>query len=101
MVAGTFYHTNATDLRGQILHNSASGSEPAASVRVDLFIWDRGQWVNWSYAITGQDGFYYFVNIQPGATFCVQVNGKFYPDNAVVVQTKAPHDYQDIPRIAT
>jgi hypothetical protein len=102
VLASIFLHANATNLRGRILHSSPGGPLPAAGVRVDLFIWDRGQWVPWSYAITGDDGFYYFANIQPGATFCVQVAGRFYPDNTPpVTKDTGPHEYQDIACIVT
>ena len=98
---GIFYHANATNLRGQVVHNFQNGTSPAAGIRVDLYIWKGGQWVDWSYAITGNDGFYYFVNLQPGATFCIQVAGKFYPPDALTISNITPPNYQDIPPITT
>jgi hypothetical protein len=75
-----------------------AGATPgeAAGIRVDLFVWNGQQWVNWSYAITGDDGFYYFVNVQPGATFCIQVGGKYYPPHPEKISDTAPPNYQDI-----
>lgn len=93
---GIFCHANATNLRGQILHNFQHGASPAAGIRVDLFIWNGQQWVNWSYAITGDDGFYYFVNVQPGANFCIQVGGKYYTPHPEKISDTAPPNYQDI-----
>ena len=90
--------TNATNLRGQLVRNVNGTYLPLPGVRVELMIFDGREWVLFSYAITGNDGFYFFMNFRPGITFCVRVFGYYYPPQPMV---SADVYYQDIPPIAT
>jgi hypothetical protein len=91
----------ATNLRGRVLRYDPSTKNytPLINTRVEIHTWDGKNWVQSAYAMTGKDGFYYFVNLHPGAQFKVQVLGKFYPPQPLFTQNlQSPH-YQDIPQI--
>jgi hypothetical protein len=93
----------ATNLRGQIVRYADGRYYPLANVRVDFMLWN-GRTQKWevnSYAVTGADGFYYFMNFQPGITFCISVLGRFYPPKPLVTQSLPPNSYQDVPVIST
>jgi hypothetical protein len=92
---------NATNIRGQLVRNIGGKYQPLSNVRVDLMVWNGRAWSIYSYAITGQDGFYYFINFPPGLTFCVSVMGHYYPNQPLMVQSLAPQYYQDVPAIST
>ena len=94
-----YLYGGATNLRGQILQGSVNGAKPAANVKVDLYIWNEGQWVNWAYAITDKDGFYYFLNFDKDKTFYIAVNGKFYPPKPLTILDIQPPQYQDVPTV--
>src|ERR1700688_4918424 len=70
---------NATTIRGKLLRANTSGTMPLSGVRVDLMIWNGQTWVDKAFAITGNDGFYYFVNFQPGQLFKLKILDRFYP----------------------
>jgi hypothetical protein len=72
---------NATNLRGQVVRYNPNTRTyyVLAGVRVDLIIWNGNQWVDVSYTVTGQDGFYYFINVYPGYAFRVQVFNNLFP----------------------
>ena len=91
----------ATNLRGQIVRYSAGRYYPLANVRVDFMVWNGRAWELNSYAITGADGFYYFMNFQPGLTFCISVLGRYYPPQPLVIQNLPSNYYQDVPVIST
>ncbi len=93
----------ATNLRGQLVrYNPNYGNYfPLPGVRVDLMVWNGVQWIDLSYAVTGNDGFYYFVNIQPGATFQIAVFGQFKLGQPMSVGQIAPPYFEDIPVINT
>jgi hypothetical protein len=95
--------TSATNLRGQVVrYDSYTGRYyPLAGVRVDFWIYNGAQWIDLSYAVTGQDGFYYFINIAPGYAFRVQVFNVFYPAQPLTIMNISPPYYQDIPLITT
>ncbi len=90
---------SATNLRGQLLHRDAGGSQPLAGVRVDLMIWNGTQWVDMAFAITDTHGFYYFLNYDPNKKFFVSVAGKYYPPQPITILNIEPPQYQDIPAI--
>jgi len=80
-----FGRADATNLRGQVVRNVGGRYVPLANTRVDLMFWNGSQWVSTSYAITGADGFYYFMNLQPATRFCIMVLGHYYPPQASVI----------------
>lgn len=94
---------NATNLRGQVVRYNANTRTNYAlgGVRVDLIVWNGNQWVDISYAITGQDGFYYFINVSPGSVFRVQVFNNLFPAQPITVIPVNPPYYQDIPWVIT
>lgn len=95
---------SATNLRGQIVrYNPGNGTYYAlAGIRVDIMIWNGQQWINSAYAITDNNGFYFFLNYAPGATFCISVFGRYYPpQQPLQILNYAPQYYQDIPVIST
>jgi len=94
---------NATNLRGQVVrYNPNTGTYyPLGGVRVDLIIWNGSQWIDLSYAVTGQDGFYYFINVYPGYAFRVQVFNNLFPAQPLTVLQVNPPYYQDIPWVIT
>jgi hypothetical protein len=91
---------HATNIRGQIVRYVNGRYYPLPNVRVDFMVWNGQAWVLSAYAITGADGFYYFINFAPGVTFCVSVLGRFYPLKPLITQNLAPQFYQDVPVIA-
>ncbi|MEO8962386.1 MAG: hypothetical protein ABI325_10915 [Ginsengibacter sp.] len=97
-----FGEVSATNLRGQVVrYDSYSGRYyPLAGVRVDFWIFN-GKWVDMSYAISGSDGFYYFMNVSPGYSFRVQVFNVFYPQQPLTLLNILPPNFQDIPFVAT
>jgi hypothetical protein len=92
---------NATNLRGQIVRNIGGTYQPLPATRVDLMVWSNNKWTSYSYAITGADGFYYFNNFPPGATFCLLVLGHYYPPKPLQILNIPPPQYQDLPVIST
>jgi hypothetical protein len=99
-----FQAAGATNLRGRILTNG--GQYPMANIRVDLMIFNPNmrQWQDVSFAVTGADGFYYFLNFFPNQLFYVSVAGRFYPpqQNPLVILAINPEEppyYEDIPAI--
>jgi hypothetical protein len=96
-----FGNANATNIRGRLLRTTQQGPIPLAGVRVDLMIWNGQVWVNSSFAITGGDGFYYFLNFPPGGTFCIKVFDRFYPPRPMVIMDYQPPFYEDVPAIFT
>ena len=93
----------ATNIRGQVVRNIKGRYYPLANVRVDFMLWNRQErrWQVNSYAITGADGFYYFVNFQPGMTFCISILGHYYPPQPLITQNLPSYSYQDLPVIST
>jgi hypothetical protein len=91
----------ATNLRGRVLRFDpvAKTYNPLVNARVDITVWNGTKWVETGYAMTGKDGFYYFVNFSPGAQFRVKVLGKSYPPQALFIQNILPPYYQEIPQI--
>ena len=91
----------ATNLRGRVLRFDPVTKSyfPLVNARIDFWTWNGVQWVNAAYAVTGNDGFYYFVNFYPGVQFRIQVLGKFYPPQPLFIQNILPPYYQDIPQI--
>ena len=94
----------ATNLRGRILTNG--GQMPLGNIRVDLMIFNPNirQWQDVSYAITGADGFYYFLNFFPNQLFYISVAGRFYPPQQnplviIAIDPTLPPYYEDIPPI--
>jgi len=96
-----YERAKATNLRGQLVRNIGGTYRPLANVRVDFMVWNGTGWAPYSYAITGGDGFYYFLNFSPGLKFCVAVLGHYYPNQPLTIQNLSPQFYQDIPAIAT
>ncbi len=96
----TYKAANATNLRGQVVHNVSGKYYPLANTRVNFMVWDNQQWVFRAYAITGNDGFYFFANFTPGLVFCIQVMGGYYPPAPLTVQNLPTNSYQDIPVIS-
>jgi len=92
---------SATNLRGEIMRQGNSGPFPLANTRVDLMIWNGQQWIDASFAITGADGFYYFVNFSPGTLFFIKVFERFYPPQPLTILNILPPYYQDLPIIYT
>lgn len=97
------HHCIATNLQGQVLRlNPQTGSYfPLVGVRVDLWIFNGQQWVDLSYAVTGANGSYLFVNVPPGLSFRMQVFGNFFPAQALVVMNVYPPYVQTVPSIIT
>lgn len=91
----------ATNIRGQVVRNTNGTFRPLPNVKVELMIWDGRQWNVKSYTITGGDGFYFFVNVSPGLTFCLRVMGHYYPYRPLTVQNVSSSSYQDLPVIST
>lgn len=92
---------SATNLRGRLMRTVGGKSTPLAQTRVELLFWNGTGYDNKGYAITDNDGFYFFVNISPGQKFCVLVLGRYYPAAPLVVQGIAMPNYQDLPLIIT
>jgi hypothetical protein len=90
-----------TNLRGRILHKDPNGANPIPNMRVDLYMWNGSEWVDWAFAITDKDGYYYFLNYDKDKRFYVSVLGKYYPPQPLTVQNIQPPLYQDIPTITT
>jgi hypothetical protein len=90
----------ATNLRGQIVHSVGGQYSPMPGTRVDLVTWNGRAWVSYSYAITGADGFYYFMNFPPGLRFLLLVAGHYYPPQSITILTLPANAYQDMPVIA-
>jgi hypothetical protein len=90
----------ATNLRGQIVHNVSGGYTPAPGTRVDLVTWNGTAWTSYSYAVTGTDGYYYFMNFPPGLKFLLLVGGHYYPLQPLVIATLPGNSYQDMPVIS-
>lgn len=91
-----------TNLRGQLVRNINGVYYPLGGVRVDLMVWNGQSWIDASYAITGNDGFYFFINCAPNTIFCISVFGHYYPpQQPLTIQNLAPQYYQDIPVIST
>jgi len=93
----------ATNLRGQIVRYNPNTRSyfPLGRVRADLWIWNGVQWLPVAYYITGDDGFYYFLNLIPGTIFKIQVFNNFFPPQPLTVFGINPPYYQDIPWIIT
>jgi hypothetical protein len=104
MVFMIFFCKNAiaTNLRGQIIrYNPSYGQNfPLPGVRVDLYIRNGNQWIDLSYAITGNDGSYFFYNVQPGATFQIVIFGNFKLSQPMGVQAINPPYFENIPVIS-
>lgn len=92
----------ATNLRGQVVRNAGGSFVPLAQVRVDIMVMSGGQWTVSATAITGSDGFYFFLNFPAGQTFCLSVLGHFYPVNSPLISlpVTAP-GFQELPVIST
>ena len=90
----------ATNLRGQVVRNVNGYYYPLAGVRVELMVYDGRAWQLGSYAFTGPDGFYFFINFNPGITFAIRINGYYFPPQPLVIQNILPPFYQDIPVIS-
>jgi hypothetical protein len=92
---------NATNLRGQVLrYNPNYGTSFALpGVRVDLMIWNGNQWIDAAYYVTGNDGFYFFFNVQPGYVFQIMVFSRFAFAQTQEVGSVNPPYFQDIPLI--
>ena len=87
-----------TNLRGQIVQ--ISGGHPLANIRVDLETWNGKAWVSYSYAVTGADGYYYFMNFPQGLNFLLLVSGRYYPTSALTIGTVPAGTYQQLPVIS-
>jgi len=96
-------NVNATNLRGQIVRYNPSYGQyfPLTGVRVDLMVWNGAQWIDLAYSVTGNDGFYYFVNLPPGGTFQIAVFGQFKLSQPMIIGQFNPPYYEDIPVINT
>ena len=93
---------NATNIRGRLLRNNQYGVPMTlGGIRVDIIIWNGNQWISAAYAITGSDGFYYFLNFAPGVSFYIKVFGTFYPSQPLMIQRIVPPYYQDVSPIYT
>jgi hypothetical protein len=92
---------HATNLRGQIVRYDPNyGSNFAVpGVRVDLMVWNGAQWIPLGYSVTGNDGLYYFFNVQPNATFQIVVFGQFRLGQPMGVANINPPFFEDIPVI--
>ncbi|MDB4921823.1 hypothetical protein [Mucilaginibacter sp.] len=93
----------ATNLRGQIVRYNPDYGRffPLPGVRVDLMVWNGTQWIDLAYSVTGNDGFYYFANLQPGGTFQIAVFGQFKLSQPMVIGQVNPPYFEDIPVINT
>ncbi|PWT72109.1 MAG: hypothetical protein C5B59_16590 [Bacteroidetes bacterium] len=96
-------YANATNLRGKILRQVGNTTQPASNVRVDLMIYNSSThaWQDVSSAVTGPDGYYYFLNFSPNQLFYISVNGRYYPpqQSPPMIQSinpGSPPYYQDI-----
>lgn len=96
-----FNSAKATNLRGQLVrYNPSYGNYfPLPGVRVDLMIWNGAQWADVAYAVSGNDGFYYFVNLPPGGTFQITIFGQFRLNQPMVIGQVNPPYFQIIPAI--
>lgn len=92
---------HATNLRGRLMRSVGGRNSPLTQTRVELLFWNGKGYDNKGYAMTDNDGFYFFVNISPGQKFCVLVLGRYYPAIPLVVQSIAMPNYQDLPLIIT
>ena len=81
VLAFSFKTAEATNLRGRLIHYDAYSRMyyPMQNTRVDIWIFNGSQWIDYAYVFTGNDGMYYFNNYTPGVYFKIQVNGYFYP----------------------
>jgi hypothetical protein len=88
----------ATDLRGRILRLNPSDNQyyPVPNVRVDMWIYNGAQWIDFTYAVTDKYGMYYFLTMSPGYNFQIQVNGRFCFYQPLYI---ANMQVQDIPQI--
>jgi hypothetical protein len=91
--------SDATDLRGQLVHNINGTYVPLGGVRVDLMVYNGKSWEMTTYAFSGKDGFYFFINCKPGITFTLRVYGNYFPSKPLVMQDLSPNNYQDVPAI--
>ena len=96
------HEVSATNLRGQIVRFNPSTQRyfPLGGVRVDFWAWNGAQWIDAGYFFTGQDGLYYFSNVNPGTLFKLSVGGNFYPPQPLTVTFINYPYFQDIPYIA-
>ncbi len=92
-------NATATNLRGRILHNDQGGPKPLPNMRVDLYVWNGSEWVDWAFAITDSGGFYYFLNYDKNKRFYVSIQGKYYPPQPLTVLDIQSPLYQDIPTV--
>jgi len=87
----------AGPLRGRIISRDG---RPASNTRVELCIWNAAlnQWVSVAFALSGNDGFYYFMNVQPGQRVLIRIRGQYYPSltGPLLVQNLPGNAYQDI-----
>lgn len=90
---------SATNIRGQLVRNYNGMFYALPGVRVDLMVWNGQSWVDVSYAVTGNDGFYFFINLSPGTIFCINVFGRFYPAQSPLQVANVA--LQDVPVIST
>jgi hypothetical protein len=90
----------ATNLRGQVVHNVGGQFSPLAGTRIDLVTWNGTAWTSYSYAITGADGFYYFMNFPTGLRFLLLVAGHYYPLQPLSIFAPPASGYQDLPAIS-
>ncbi|MGN6637444.1 MAG: hypothetical protein ACTHJ8_00920 [Mucilaginibacter sp.] len=94
---------DATNLRGQLVRYNPNYGQyfPLPGVRVDLMIWNGAQWLDVAYSVTGNDGFYYFVNLPPGGTFQIAVFNQFRLSQPMIIGEVSPPYFEDIPVITT
>ncbi len=91
--------SQATNLRGRLVRAVNGQNFPLTQTKVELLFWNGTGWNSKGYAMTGNDGFYFFVNIAPGPKFCLLIAGRYYPAVPLVVQNIAAPNYQDLPLI--
>lgn len=93
--------SSATNLRGQVVrYNPNYGTTlPVPGITVNLYVWNGQQWFNLAYAVTGNDGLYYFYNVSPGATFQIVIFNQFRLQQAMGVAVVYPPYFEDIPVI--
>lgn len=90
---------NATNLRGRVVHSIAGNTQPATGVRVDLLVWDNTKWVDVAFAITDNNGYYYFLNYENNKKIFISIAGVYYPQQPLKISGIEPPLYQDIPTI--
>ena len=89
-----------TNLRGQLVQNVGGHLSPVANTRVDLETWNGTAWTSYSYAVTGANGFYYFMNFPTGLKFLLLVSENYYPLQPITIATEPAGTYQDLPVIS-